>query len=671
MIYYVKSDGGNGDGLTDATAWSYAKFNATEHGGNTILFKRGDVYKGSIQVRPGSEGSPTIIDAYGTGAMPDFDGFTNLTNWILESPGIYSASIDVVRIDVVSVNGVPKGAARYPRNNYAIFTAHTAIADTTITTSISGASVGQIPFDPAGSEVVIRKDRYVLDRHPVTSRVGNKLNVVAGVGENNGEYKPNDGNGYFIQNSIGCVTQEDDWYYDKANKKLYYFFGNKSTSSKTIKVQTTEYLLYLNALEYIDVKNVIFRGGRHGADLNAAKNVSVKFCEFIEQSVYPIHGVQCVDIDIDSNKFSYASSMTINFEHSNVRIRIDDNEVYDTGMIEGAGGSNGATYSAIYVNGTSSLIRRNKVYRTGYNAIAFDDDQAIVEHNYIDTFCVNKDDGGGIYTYKGLNALIEKNVVLNGKGKFEGAAWHAAQPFGAAAGIYLDRGTPIHNATVKNNLVMGCDWCGIVINSNQGNQIIDNICFDNRYQMLITNYEPRVRGSVIRGNKFISKTAVQKCLHIDTGYTGLNNDTSIDDNPSLYGEFSDNVYARPIQDDKVISIYRNFGEKQTQEFTLAEWKSAYPTLDVNSKKSFKSISNVEDFKVIINESITEDEVFELDQGYKDFDGQFYQSEVYLNPVSGNILLSSQAPIGSPVYLKNSAGKFLKRNGKFLVKSEIV
>lgn len=656
MIYYVKSDGGNGDGLSDATAWSYAKFNATEHGGNTILFKSGDVYKGGIQIRPGSDGSPTIIDAYGTGAMPDIDGFTNLTNWTLESPGIYSASIDVVRIDAVSVNGQPKGAGRYPKNEYAIFTSHVN------NSSISGPSIGQIPFDPAGSEVVIRKDRYVLDRHPVNSRSGNTLNISAGSGENNGEYTPNDGNGYFIQNSLGCVTQENEWYYDAANNKLYFHFGSSQPSSKIIKVHSTEFLLYLNGLSYIDVKNISFRGGRTGVVSNAANNINFQNCEFREQAVYAVHGFASQDISVDNCTFQYALSLSVNFEYGNERIRVDDNIVEDTGSIEGAGGSNGATYSGIYVNGTNSLIRRNKVTNTGYNAIGFDGDGSTVANNFIDTFCKFKDDGGGIYTYFGLSAIIENNVILNGLGKFEGAAWHAAQPFGAAAGVYLDRGTEVHNATVRNNFVANCDWNGIIINSNQGNQIIDNICFNNRYQMLITNYQPRVRNSVIRGNKFISKLAYQKCLHIDTGL--LNSE--IDDNPSLYGEFSDNVYARPIQDDKVISIYRNFGEKQTQEFTLSEWKTAYPTLDVNSKKSFKSISNVDDFKVIINDSVTEDEVFELDQGYKDFDGQYYNNEITLEPLTGTVLLP--ASLNENIYYSHN-GKKLISNGKLLIKPQ--
>jgi hypothetical protein len=86
--YYVSSTSGNdaNSGTSAATAWqTIAHVNAqTFQAGDSILFKRGDVWNGSL-VAPssGSSGNPISFDAYGTGPAP------NLTGWYSVSPSAW------------------------------------------------------------------------------------------------------------------------------------------------------------------------------------------------------------------------------------------------------------------------------------------------------------------------------------------------------------------------------------------------------------------------------------------------------------------------------------------------------------------------------------------------------------------------------------------------------
>src|ERR1041384_5504699 len=78
--YYFSSTDGD-DSRTSAQAQSsstpwktIAKLNSifsSIQPGDQILFKRGDVFYGSINItKSGSSGSPIIFDAYGSGALP-------------------------------------------------------------------------------------------------------------------------------------------------------------------------------------------------------------------------------------------------------------------------------------------------------------------------------------------------------------------------------------------------------------------------------------------------------------------------------------------------------------------------------------------------------------------------------------------------------------------------
>ncbi len=276
--YYIKSNGGSGTGLDDANAWNLEKLNDTKLApGDRILFKRGDIFYGSYICNSGGRpGSPIIFDAYGAGPNPLISGFTELASWTHLKENIYYTSLEVPSLNMVTLDGKVMGMGRYPDHTYLPYSSHKDNA------SINGKSVNQLPYDPAGGEVVIRKKRWILDRHSVKSRTDSTLfyDTNNNYG-NNSLYSPIDGNGYFIQNHLGTLTNEGEWYYDKNNKLLYMHFGSGSPDGRIIKASRYQQNLYLNYWANINFNNIDFEGGNlYGAYVIGTSNIEFNNCNF-------------------------------------------------------------------------------------------------------------------------------------------------------------------------------------------------------------------------------------------------------------------------------------------------------------------------------------------------------------------------------------------------------
>ena len=62
--------------------------------GDSILFKRGDVFTGTIIIsRSGSAGSPIVLAAFGYGANPIITGFHTISGWTDKGGNIWESSV--------------------------------------------------------------------------------------------------------------------------------------------------------------------------------------------------------------------------------------------------------------------------------------------------------------------------------------------------------------------------------------------------------------------------------------------------------------------------------------------------------------------------------------------------------------------------------------------------
>ena len=158
----------------------------------------------------------------------------------------------------------------------------------------------------------------------------------------------------------------------------------------------------------------------------------------------------CNNISFINNKIMNTNNNAIEFlVCKNVLVR--NNEIHNTGMRAGMGLSSNGQYISLYINGNNNNCESNLIDSVGYNGLRFEGDSITIKNNYINHFCMTKDDGGGLNTGsdgKSINygRRIENNIILNGIGAGEGTEYPA---YLAAEGIYMDDRTT--NVEIVNN----------------------------------------------------------------------------------------------------------------------------------------------------------------------------------------------------------------------------
>ncbi|HET6558297.1 MAG TPA: hypothetical protein VFG54_13345, partial [Prolixibacteraceae bacterium] len=231
--YYVSSTGNDANsGQSSSSPWkSLSKVNAfTLMPGDQVLFQRGNTFYGTLTVKnSGTSSAPIVFGAYGTGNNPVISGFTTLTSWTSYGNGIYYATVDVPRLNIVTLDGVVKGMGRFPESGYLNYESHNAKV------SITDNQLTGTP-NWTGAEIGIRKYRWIIDRHVVTSHSGSTLTYSSNTSYGNATfYEPMDKNGYFFQNHIRCLDDLGDWSYSVTEKRIYMNFGGGVPSSYVIK----------------------------------------------------------------------------------------------------------------------------------------------------------------------------------------------------------------------------------------------------------------------------------------------------------------------------------------------------------------------------------------------------------------------------------------------------
>src|SRR5450631_2505777 len=183
--YYFSSRNGN-DSRTEvqarkpATPWkTLDKLNASMmglHPGDSILLERGGVFDGSVTIGlVGAPGLPVVISAYGRGDNPVINGFFMLSHWSQDGNGIWKAACSScgARINMVTLHDSVQPMGRYPNADDAD-KGYLKIQTHNKNSSFTDSSLSPIP-DWTGGEVVIRKNRYIIDHSRITTQKGNLI----------------------------------------------------------------------------------------------------------------------------------------------------------------------------------------------------------------------------------------------------------------------------------------------------------------------------------------------------------------------------------------------------------------------------------------------------------------------------------------------------------------
>ncbi len=665
--YYVSALSGNDSYSTlqaqnRATPWkSVAGLNQVMNQlapGDSVLFERGGVYYGTLNIAAnGMAGFPVYFGAYGSGANPVITGFTALTNWRLYAGNIHYAILDApALLNMVTLNGVARGMGRHPNTgylNYENCQTNVSIADYQLTSSPNWT----------GAEVVMRKYRFILDRYKITSHVDSTLFYSATTADGGPGYGwPVKGNGYFFQNHLNTLDQQGEWFYKAANDTLFMHFGGSSPAGFDVRASTVAINCEVKNASYVVIENLDFEGGNNrGLKLATAQNIIVRNCRFYNQGAHGIHAESVNNVTVEGGSVTTSFSNGIFFDLVE-NCTVDGVTVRHSNTIPGTGISSTGIGVGITMNGNANRVINNRIFNSGYNGIAFNGDKVLIERNLVDSFCLIKDDGGGIYSYTGdanttaVERTVKDNIILNAIGAAAGAeSYHWYENFGKAAGIYLDEHA--NHLQIIGNTVAGGNWAGIIFHKAHSNKVNGNLFFNHRYQVLVSQYID-ARGNNFAGNnelkrnEFVAKTAVQNAFYFRTFIPG--------DRPSNMGTLDSNVYARPLNDTMPIKVDLDYDPgRASLTLTLAQWKALYGLDPASTTSPLTFTANIDDSLRFEYNDTHLPKTIHLIGSYRDMRGVPQSGALSLPPFSGIVLLKSRQ-----LFKANQVIEFLPIAAKF-------
>jgi len=548
--------------------------------GDAVLLKRGDIFYGSIRIaKSGEPGLPIVIGAYGTGNKPVITSLVTLGRWVSKGNGVwesYNSALGTT-LNTVLINDVSQEMGRYPNSNstnkgYLTLESHTS-------NSITDNELHSYP-NWTGAEVVIRMNRWVTDRCLITKHSGGKImyNKVS-------PYTAINNFGYFIQNDIKTLDKFGEWYYNPSENKLSVYFGANTPSSYIVQAATIDNLISANGYNNIVLYNLDVKGANSdGINIKSGLNANIKNCDISFSGVNGLSVKFNTNAKIENCTVSCSNNNGIDLGYGGDYVTVRNNKITNTSVFAGMGKSGDAKGFGIYSSSKGTVIEYNQVINTGYIGIGFNGDSTIVKNNFIDSFCLTKNDGSGIYTHTGPSNInkygrkIIGNIILNGIGAGEGTDAGNS----AAEGIYLDDNSS--GVEIRNNTVANMPDRGLFLNNARDLVIRDNTFYNINVGFFARQYR-KIAGAAIRNlsvkqNIFFLKDNTQRAAYFTTEQ---------DDN-NLIGTLDSNYYARPIDDRMIIfnSYVNSAGSRVNEYVDLEGWKAKYGK-DAASKRTAKQI----------------------------------------------------------------------------------
>ncbi|WP_209329555.1 malectin domain-containing carbohydrate-binding protein [Lunatimonas salinarum] len=579
--YYFSSSVGD-DSRTDAqaqnpnTPWkSIDKLNAVIRNlqpGDNVYFRRGDTFHGTITIsRAGSPGSPIRFGAYGSGDSPIITSFVTLSNWSSRGNGVFDAAIPNLRstaISVVLVNNQVQEMGRFP-NSDATNKGYITYESVSGSNTIVSQSLSSSP-NWTGGEVVMRKIFWITDRHRITSHNGNSLSFA-----NNPEtsYSPRAGYGFFVQNHPQTLDKFGEWYFNPSNRRLHLFLGNNQPNNTKVEVATHDYLVN-NSTSVRDVvfENLHFRGANKDLiSFSAGNNLSIQNCVFEYAGASGLELNEMGNSRMLNSRVSNVNDIGVNLRFSQ-NFTLRNNTIENIYLMPGMGLSGDNRGLGVFAVGNNVLVENNRILNSGYIGIRFGGNNTVVKENYIDQFCLTKNDGGGIYAYsnrftKNSGRRVINNIILNGVGVIEGTDRGFTLSRPQAEGIYLDDN--VNGVEVSGNTIGNITSKGIYLHNTENIQVRNNTIYNSNYLIFLRNDNMGnpLTNNLFEGNKLLIDSPFQQFIHVYSIYNDV---------PQL-ADFNNNYFASPFYDDYRIQVKYNAGTSNevNQLFNLNSWRNAY------------------------------------------------------------------------------------------------
>ncbi len=629
--YYVSSNGsdtntGLNENMPLQTISAVNSLMNQFQSGDKILFKRGDFFYGSLDIKVGG----LNIGAYGNGDKPQLIGGIKINNgWVSHSTNIWKRELTSSEAPnrITNLyhenNRLPIGRhpnLDSPEKGYYKF--ESAIGITKLIDNDLDNTV-----DWTGSEIVVKVYEYRFSKTKVLSHIGKELNLAFGLETH--ELKAH--SGYFFTNNVKTLDQEGEWAYDATSKSIF-LYSETNPNEKVYTYTYNDYVIGINGASNVTVNDLDVRLGKE-ANINIfnSNNIHLSGLKIQDAGTNGILIRQSGNVHILDNVLNRNNLRGVDVRFSS-NIYAIKNEFYNIGTDAAYGGEKGLF--AIYNESNGSHFIQNRFENVGGAAIVTGGKNVIVKNNYVNNALMLIDDMGAIYTNNNLGGLttegtlIEGNIVTNCHGEY----WSSYSNKSWVHGIYLDNSSS--TVTVRNNTVSNIASTCYFLHRPTYLTIFDGNTAFNAGQMEIAVWINSEANQLYKteflNNIFVSTDDNPNRLSFDYSASGLNFDSS--------GVYRNNMFIRPDKNEKI--RIKNFGDEGApaiSTFSALQFETSRPT--VFGTTSSPVVFKKEDVFLFYNDSEATKE-FNLESGkiYIDMNGNAYCSSITLEPFKSIVLL---------------------------------
>lgn len=544
--YFSFTDGDDGRSITDAqnsaTPWkTITKLNqlldgsipgAVPTGGDFILLKRGDTWVTTVPItikRSGtSAGNPITISSYGTGAQPKISAMA-IVPFDEDSSNIFisTSALTVNQVNVVMINDVSVEMGRYPNSN-ASNGGYIAIGTATHSPEKITASAfplhSDVNYDNA--EIQIRASKFVMNRARISDHTNRTLTYsfdhCVRTGSSTACYSAAaSGEGFFVQDHIKTLNRENEWYYNRSNKLLNIY--STASSLPTVKASVTDYcILSNNSNDFVTIDGLFLEGADSiGVSITSGSdNITIQNCTIKGAGSDGVRSLGAntkvlynTITDCQSNGVYIGTIGGTATDARQSGAQVIGNIVRNIGKFNGMIQNGQREGMGIFVSSYNSLIKWNKVNSIGGAGIDFyPRNNVSVIGNVVDTFCLAKNDLGGIYTTNDDNIVLTgreviDNIVMHSYDSRAGTTMGTADA-SASHGIYPDNNS--EGILMTGNTVYKNKGAGFYFHRAASVIMTGNLSFGNERAFTSKqDHEDRVmlsRNNEINNNIFVSDT---------------------------------------------------------------------------------------------------------------------------------------------------------------------
>jgi len=600
--YYISGAGDDSfNGTSKNTPWkTIGKLNSSWSlmaPGDSVLFRRGDTFRGMIQ--PGLSGTlslPCVISAYGSGENPVISGSKLVTSWSVYSGNIWKATLTGFSADPIEsiyANKLLLEPAREPNNNFYNTTSNGT------TTTLNSTELNQANDYWTGATLVHRVRNWVWDKVVVQSSTNGQLVIPSSAAL---LFTTQSGRGFYFINKLSFLDAANEWYYDPTNKIMYTWFpDNANPTGLTVEVPVKDYRygILFNFMNNWTVENLTFtQGAWGGIRANSTNNITIRNCVFDKNSGVGIVINVGENVKIQNNTIRNTINSGIR-ANSLKYYEISNNKISNCGLPTSY--IDGYDRWGISVNpGVKGKIKYNTIDTVGSSGIALTDSLSVIEKNVIRNSCYKISDNGGIYLVEAGKSVtttriygdtIRNNFISDTYGNYDAAnrsTWVQGMDISDYSG----------NCVIENNTVYNNEEYGLKLFGAFNIKIRNNVLFANGEAQIGIGTksslfaESVVKNNLITDNLLACNNHLQIPFKIYSDYDTYN-----------FGTYDNNLYYNPYGKYTVDLSWGSAGIQYAGSF-LSRWKVLQPSQNANSTEISPFLSAYKVNNVIGQNKIT-------------------------------------------------------------------